>query len=175
MIDFPDYKKTIKFDIWDTVGQEKYRSLAKIFYKDAKIIIFVYDITSEFTFNSLKDFWYKESINNADNDPIFAVVANKIDLYKKQVIDNRTGKSYADEINAIFQTTSAMSNSGINSLFDHLGKRFINPDYDYKLDEEEIKEKYLKRKKEENEDDNNQKKEAKGLTIKIDNDKDSFH
>ena len=68
-----------------------------------------------------------------------------------------------------------MSNSGINSLFDHLGKRFINPDYDYKLDEEEIKEKYLKRKKEENEDDNNQKKEAKGLTIKIDNDKDSFH
>ena len=171
MIDFPEYKKTIKFDIWDTVGQEKYRSLAKIFYKDAKIIIFVYDITSEFTFNSLKDFWYKESINNADNDPIFAVVANKIDLYKKQVIDNRTGKAYADEINAIFQTTSAMSNSGINTLFDHLGKKFINPDYDYKLDEEEKSEKYLKRKKEKNEDNNNQKKEAKGLTIKIDNDK----
>ena len=43
--------KEIKFDIWDTVGQEKYRSLAKIFYKDAKAIIFVYDITTEYSFN----------------------------------------------------------------------------------------------------------------------------
>ena len=59
-IEFPEYQKLIKFNIWDTVGQEKYRSLAKIFYRDAKIIIFVYDITMEFSFNALKDFWYKE-------------------------------------------------------------------------------------------------------------------
>ena len=172
LMDFPDYKKTIKFDIWDTVGQEKYRSLAKIFYKDAKIIIFVYDITSEFTFNSLKEFWYKESINNADNEPIFAVVANKIDLYKKQEIDNNVGKAYADEINAIFQTTSAMSNSGINTLFNHLGKKIINPDYDYTLDEDEDKENYLKGKKGEDEGNNEQKKELKGLTLKKKDNKD---
>ena len=56
---FDDYGgKSIKFEIWDTAGQEKYRSLTKIFYKDAKIIIFVYDITTEYSFNALKEYWY---------------------------------------------------------------------------------------------------------------------
>ena len=168
-IEFPKYDKSIKFDIWDTVGQEKYRSLAKIFYKDARIIIFVYDITTQFSFNALKEFWYKEAINTADNDPIFALVANKIDLYKEQQVSNNDGKAFADEINAIFQATSAMSNSGINTLFDHLGKKIINPDYDYKLDEDEDKENCLKGKKGEDEENNEQKKESTGLTLKKDN------
>ena len=111
IIKFPQFDKSIKFDIWDTVGQEKYRSLAKIFYKDAKIIILVYDITTDFSFTALKDFWYKETLNFADNDPIFAIVANKIDLYEKQTVDNNNGRAFAEEINALFQTTSALSNS----------------------------------------------------------------
>ena len=160
--EFPEYQKTIKFDIWDTVGQEKYRSLAKIFYKDAKVIIFVYDITTEFSFKALKDFWYKETINNADNDPIFALVANKIDLYQEQQIKNEVGKAFADEIGAIFQTTSAMSNSGINILFDHLGKKIIMPDYDYKADDKEAKENFLKKQKEEND---RNKMEEKGVKL----------
>jgi small GTP-binding protein len=129
---FPRYSKTIKFDIWDTVGQEKYRSLAKIFYKDARIIIFVYDITTEFSFSAIKDFWYKETKECADNDPILALVANKMDLYKDEQVSNNDGKDYADEINAIFQNTSALSNSGIDKLFENLGKKFIDPSYDYK-------------------------------------------
>ena len=145
IIDFPKYNKKIKFDIWDTVGQEKYRSLAKIFYKDAKIIIFVYDITREFSFEALKDFWYKETQNNADNDPILALVGNKIDLYEQQKIDNTDGKAFADEIKAIFQTTSALSNSGIKNLFDNLGKKLINPDYDYKSGDQQAKENYNKK------------------------------
>ena len=157
--------KEIKFDIWDTVGQEKYRSLAKIFYKDAKIIIFVYDITTEFSFNALKDFWYRETINNADNDPIFALVANKIDLYQESQVDNSVGRAFADEINAIFQTTSAMSNSGISTLFDNLGKKIIMPDFDYKADDKEAKENYLKKKKEEKEGITEQKKDEKRLKL----------
>ena len=165
MVEFPEYKKIIKFDIWDTVGQEKYRSLAKIFYKDAKIIIFVYDITTEFSFNALKDFWYRETINNADNDPIFALVANKIDLYQESQVDNSVGRAFADEINAIFQTTSAMSNSGISTLFDNLGKKIIMPDFDYKADDKEAKENYLKKKKEEKEGITEQKKDEKRLKL----------
>ena len=42
---------TIKYDLWDTAGQERYRSMAKIFYKDAKVIIFVYDITNQTSFD----------------------------------------------------------------------------------------------------------------------------
>ena len=52
--------KAIKFDIWDTAGQEKYRSLSKIFYKDTKAICLCYDITSKKSFEELKDYWYEQ-------------------------------------------------------------------------------------------------------------------
>ena len=164
IVKFPQFDKSIKFDIWDTVGQEKYRSLAKIFYKDAKIIILVYDITSDFSFKALKDFWYKETLNLADNDPIFAIVANKTDLYEKQKVDNNDGKAFAEEINALFQTTSALSNSGINNLFENLGKKIIIPNYDYKKNNQKLEEEYLKQIKEEKKG----KKKDKG--VKINND-----
>ena len=61
-------KKNICLEIWDTIGQEQYRSLTKIFYKDASSVIFVYDITSENTFKEIKDYWYEEVMKNySDN------------------------------------------------------------------------------------------------------------
>jgi small GTP-binding protein len=161
IVKFPQFDKSLKFDIWDTVGQEKYRSLAKIFYKDAKIIILVYDITTDFSFNALKDFWYKETLNFADNDPIFAIVANKIDLYEKQTVDNNDGKAFAEEINALFQTTSALSNSGISNLFENLGKKFIIPNYDFKKNNQKLEEEYLNQIKQEKKG----KKKDKGVKI----------
>ena len=94
-LDFPEFEKSLKFDIWDTVGQEKYRSLAKIFYRDAKVIIFVYDITKEYSFNALKDYWYKETINCTEGTPLFAVAANKSDLYTEQTVNNKDGREFA--------------------------------------------------------------------------------
>ena len=141
IIKFPEYSKNLKFDIWDTVGQEKYRSLTKIFYKDADIIIFVYDITTEFSFKAIKDYWYQETKEHTDIEPILALAANKIDLYKDEQITNSDGKEYADEINAIFQNTSALSNTGIDNLFENLGRKFIDPDFDYKNPGKETKRK----------------------------------
>ena len=149
VVDFPEINKSIKFDIWDTVGQEKYRSLAKIFYRDAKIIAFVFDITKRKSFDAIKNFWYNETQDNADNNPIFALVGNKIDLYNNRDIDIDEGQTYADEIGAIFQTTSALSNSGISNLFNHLGKKFFIPEYDYKTGDKQAQENFMKKKKEE--------------------------
>ena len=146
---FDEYQgKSIKFEIWDTAGQEKYRSLTKIFYRDAKVIILVYDVTKEFSFNSLKDFWYKEIIENVDGKPLFAIVANKIDLYEDQQVNNNEGKAFAEEINAIFQTTSALSDTGINILFENIGKKIIIPDYDYKNPDNKVQKDYIKKTKE---------------------------
>jgi small GTP-binding protein len=52
--------KAIKFEIWDTAGQEQYRSLTKIFYKDAAAAILVYDITRKDSFLELKNYWYDQ-------------------------------------------------------------------------------------------------------------------
>ena len=156
-VEFSDINKSIKFDIWDTVGQEKYRSLAKIFYKDAKVIVFVYDITTEFSFEGIKKYWYDETKANTDGNPILAVVANKIDLYLEQKVSNDDGKAFADEIGAIFQTTSALSDSGITQLFDNIGKTYLIPGFDYKAGDQKAQEEFMKKKQEE-EDSNNKKK-----------------
>ena len=131
-MDFNDISQSIKFDIWDTVGQEKYRSLAKIFYKGIKAIIFVYDIKTEYSFESIKSYWYEETKANWDGNPILAVVANKIDLYNDQKVSNNDGKAFAEKIGAIFRTTSALSDSGISTLFENVGKTYLVPGYDYK-------------------------------------------
>ena len=58
---FDEYQgQSIKFEIWDTAGQEKYRSLTKIFYKDAGVAILVYDITRKESFEEIKKYWYNQ-------------------------------------------------------------------------------------------------------------------
>ena len=59
-MNFEEEEKKIKFEIWDTAGQEKYHSLAKIFFQDASVCILVYDITVRQSFEQLKNFWVKE-------------------------------------------------------------------------------------------------------------------
>ena len=59
-LELPKLNKKINLDIWDTAGQERYKSLTKFFYKDAQIIIMVYDITKKLTFENIKNQWYKE-------------------------------------------------------------------------------------------------------------------
>ena len=140
-IDYPGYG-AIKYDIWDTAGQERYRSMAKIFYKDAKVIIFVYDITSEPTFEGMKNYWYEQIKINCEKDAVLAVVANKNDLYNDQKISDEVGQKFADDIGAIFQSTSALSDSGIGKLFDNIGKKLIDSDYDYKAQDKNAKIKY---------------------------------
>ena len=74
-ITFKEYQnKTITFEIWDTAGQEKYRSLTQLFYKDAQIAILVYDITNEESFEEVQNYWYcqvKESTYTDVGNSIF--------------------------------------------------------------------------------------------------------
>ena len=116
-------------------GHEKYHSLSKAIYKGAKIVILVYDITNEYSFKSIKNYWYNEVKLNSVVDPMFVVVANKIDLSENQKVNIKDGKEFADKIGAIFQSTSALSNSGISTLFDNIGKTYLLPEYVYKVDD----------------------------------------
>ena len=63
-----NYKKEIRFEIWDTAGQEKYRSLAKVFYKNSSVCILVYDITRRDSFEELKKYWIKEIKENGSKN-----------------------------------------------------------------------------------------------------------
>ena len=164
-VEFQDLGKAIKFDIWDTVGQEKYRALAEIFYRDAKVIVFVYDITTAYSFEELKKYWYEETKTKSTGKHLLAVVANKIDLYNDQKVSNNEGMAFAEEIGAIFQTTSAQSDSGISTLFDNIGKTYLVPGFDYRATDKKAQEEFLKRKQEEDNKNEKKKREKRGMTL----------
>jgi small GTP-binding protein len=77
---FKELEKNIKFEIWDTAGQEKYRSITKIFYKDANVAILVYDVSRKESFEEIKNYWYQQV---KDNSP-------------KKISINSNNKSYSN-------------------------------------------------------------------------------
>ena len=139
-----EYDKTIKFDIWDTAGQEKFRSLAQIFYKDAKAIILVYDITNLKSFEELKNYWYPKVKENCQSDIILGLAGNKDDLYENEQVSFQDAQNFADEIGAIYKKTSALNNSNIQFIFECIGKKYIDSSFDYRAKDNEKKQKFEK-------------------------------
>ena len=128
-------KNEVQFElkIWDTAGQEKYKSLTNIFTKDARIAILVYSIDNEESFNEL-DYWLQliKSANDS-NYMVLGVVANKSDLTSEKTIPNERGIEYANRIGAIFKSTSIINkDNDIDEFIDELFDKF----YEHKLDVE---------------------------------------
>ena len=121
--------KSIKFDIWDTAGQEKYRALTKIFYKDASIAILVYDITRKESYDELKNYWYTQIKDYAPKNTIIAIAANKSDLFEKEQVPEAEARGFAKEIGAIFRLTSAYTAAGIEDLFRAIGNKYLDPNF----------------------------------------------
>ena len=127
---YDKYNKEISFEIWDTAGQEKYRSLTKMFYKDATIAILVYDITRYDSFEQLRDFWVGQLKDNAPKNLILAIAANKSDLIGEEKVDEGEARQFANSIGAIFRLTSAKQQNGVEDLFRDVGTKFLDPSYD---------------------------------------------
>ena len=116
--------KNFEIKLWDTAGQEKYKSLTKLFTKDAKIAILVYAIDSEESFKELDD-WLNlvKSIN--DENLIIGIAANKSDLASENTISEKRGREYAKKIDAEWKSTSALiDNGGIEEFIDTLFKKY---------------------------------------------------
>ena len=147
--------KCIKFEIWDTAGQEKYRALTKIFYKDAGVAILVYDITRKESFDELKDYWYNQIKECAPKNIVIGIAANKCDLYDNEQVSEDEARNFANEIGAVFKLTSASTNQGIEDLFKGVGCKVLDPNYS--CDDAEKKNKIVL-----NDDKDKKKKKKKG-------------
>ena len=100
----------LNISIWDTMGQELYRALTKSFIKGSHIAILIYDITRRETFLEL-DYWVnvtKEILGN--EEIIFGVAANKIDLFENSEVEKNEGKEFAQKIGGLFEETSGKDN-----------------------------------------------------------------
>ena len=136
-IEIPELNQSLNLDIWDTVGQERFRALTKYFYQGAKMAILVYDITMKESFESLKKFWIKDIKEYTDEDIILAIVGNKADLYDNEDVSEEEVREFAESIGALFRLTSAQNNTGIDELFKDLAIKYLDPDSDIEHKKEE--------------------------------------
>ena len=127
--------KPIQLDIWDTAGQEKYRSLGRHFYKDAYIVCLVYDITSLQSFEDLKTKWYNDLKTYGEKYNVLAVVGSKSDNYEKEEVKEEEARKYAKSIGATYMLTSAKTGDNIDLLFDTLIRQYLGPDFVKKVQE----------------------------------------
>ena len=113
--------------LWDTIGQEKYRTLTKIFFKDTKIVIFVYDKSSKKSYEELK-YWTDEVSKILGDDIVKAVIGNKADLDEEEGdVDENKARNFAKNLNAKFRMTSAKENSkGFIHLLNELIDDYLN-------------------------------------------------
>ena len=130
-------------NLWDTMGQEKYKSMSKIFFKNSKIVLYVYDITKRTTFDSLNN--WKNILGDVQ---LTGVVANKCDLYMQEEVKEEEGKKYADDIGAKFIYTSAKIHANnFKEFLKELVEEYVNK-IGFKNDNEIDSKKIMLKKKE---------------------------
>ena len=107
----------VKFYVWDTAGQEQFRSISPIYYRSSHVAIIVFDVTS---LPSLEvcNFWVNELKENGPTDVPIIVAANKSDLEMFRQISVEDCQAFADSIGAKLFETSAVTGKGVNELFD---------------------------------------------------------
>jgi small GTP-binding protein len=133
LVKYEQLGKNLLLDVWDTAGQEKYRSLTKFFYKDAAAVILVYDITREDSFENMKNYWYNQLLENCDKNVVLGVVGNKCDLFEDEKVTEADAREFADKIGAIFELTSAQNNTGITEIFQEVGNKYLDPNFQQKI------------------------------------------
>ena len=127
--------KKVRLNIWDTAGQEKFRSLGRNFYKDAFIICIIFDITNKQSFDNVKEIWYPEIQKYGEKYNILSLVGNKCDLYEDEEVEEKDINSFAEEIGGEYFLVSAKNGNGIEEMFKTLAKMYLNPNFKDRVEE----------------------------------------
>jgi small GTP-binding protein len=122
-LELPEGK--ISLQIWDTCGQEQFRTVNQLFVKNSKMALLVYDITNYKTFEELKNFWYSYVTSAVGKNIIFGIAGNKSDLYENEQVKVSDAQQFANEIGAIFKETTAKNHDAITALIEEMSIKFI--------------------------------------------------
>jgi len=114
-----DEKKKIKCQIWDTVGQEKFRAISSSYYRGAIGAFLVYDITKQTTFDDLEK-WLKELREYGEPQMVIMLTGNKSDLKHLRVIKSEDAAMFAEKHSLYFMETSALDSNHIDEAFQKL-------------------------------------------------------
>ena len=114
--------KEVKIQIWDTAGQDRFRSITKNYYKGSHGIILIYDITNRRTFENVQK-WISQIREETSQNVVIYLIGNKIDMKEERKVSTEEGKKLADELGLPFMETSAKEGININEVFDDIVER----------------------------------------------------
>eukprot|EP00826_Nyctotherus_ovalis_P038852 TRINITY_DN3672_c0_g1_i5.p1 TRINITY_DN3672_c0_g1~~TRINITY_DN3672_c0_g1_i5.p1 ORF type:complete len:179 (-),score=37.09 TRINITY_DN3672_c0_g1_i5:288-824(-) len=119
MSSFHKNGKAIRIQIWDTSGQEIYKSMTKNYFKGAHGAIVVYDITKHSTFESVRS-WLKDISETADLGPVILMIGNKCDLTNLREVQQDEAIEFAKENGIGFIETSALDMTNVEAAFENI-------------------------------------------------------
>jgi len=111
--------KTIKAQIWDTAGQEKFRAITSAYYRGAVGAIIVYDIAKHSTYENV-NMWLQELKNHADPNLVIMLVGNKSDLRHLRDVQTEEAESFAETNQLSFIETSALDTTNVETAFHNI-------------------------------------------------------
>ncbi|KAI9303632.1 GTP-binding protein [Cunninghamella echinulata] len=129
-------KHTIKAQIWDTSGQERYRAITGAYYRGAVGALLVYDITRQTSFQNVTH-WLKELREHADPNIVIMLVGNKLDLSEtNRAVTTEEGGALAEQEGFLFMETSALDATNVenafatvfNTIYNNVPKKQVNAD-----------------------------------------------
>ena len=130
----------VEMQIWDTAGQEKFRSLAPIYFRNSAAAVAVYDQTSRPSFEHLNA-WIKTFTEIAGTETVVTVAANKCDLQESIEVPFEEAKDWANSKGISIVSTSARSGTGVKQLFSDLAKELIKSNISNKRQKKRVVEK----------------------------------
>ena len=108
--------KIYRVQIWDTAGQENFRSITRSYYKNSVCALIVYDISSKESFNNISK-WMSDCKNQSPKNILMILIGNKMDLIEKREVTYEEGKEFADKNDMLFFETSAKTGNNIDNVF----------------------------------------------------------
>ena len=116
--------KIVKIQIWDTAGQDRFRSITKNYYKGAHGIILIYDVTDKKTYENVKA-WIEQIREEVSDNVTIILVGNKIDDLEGRKVKKEEGEKAAKEFGLSFFECSAKTGENIDLIFNELVKRTV--------------------------------------------------
>jgi len=113
--------KQIKLQIWDTAGQESFRSITRSYYRGAGGALLVYDISRRDTFSHLAR-WLEEARQNASSNMVIMLIGNKADLDRREV-SYEEGANFARDNGLVFTETSAKTSQNVEEAFTNTARK----------------------------------------------------
>ena len=126
-------KRIYRVQIWDTAGQENFRSIARAYYKNSVCACIVYDITNRASFDSVQS-WIDDCSKQTPKTVLLILIGNKNDLKEKREVQYEEGEEFAKKRNMIFLETSAKTGNNISDIFEKSIKQIDKNIMDNKYD-----------------------------------------